>query len=69
MGVRSENGKYSTLSYKSVLITRRLGQSETAVRLYNLFKSAPPTGNRSKGPKTVQKTCSLIKVQENRSVQ
>ena len=66
LGVRSENGKYRTLSYKSVLITSRLGKSKTAVRLDNLSRLLPLTGNRSKGPKTVQKTCSPIKVQENR---
>ena len=65
-GVRSENGKYSTLSYKSMLIASRLGQSKTAVGLDNLSRLLSLTGNRGNGPKTVQKTCSPIKVQENR---
>ena len=66
VGVLSENGKYSTLSYKSMLITSRLGQSKTAVILDNLSRLIPLTGNRGKGPKTVQKTCSPSTVQENR---
>ena len=31
IGVLSENGKYSTLSYDSLLVTSKLVQSETAV--------------------------------------